>query len=208
MKNLLHSAALFVICVLTAIPVLAECPEGKSEVILMTPKGVTKTICVSDNAIPGIENAAEHSGSLIIAAECPCLDVWDGAPYPDSTQIDGTGILPVLPPSVPPDTQCTALVSSGGMRTYATWDDPTDGIPYLFSARFGYYENPSQQDDSCSAHRNVSNNPDKPEYSTVSTYSLDGQIFTDAAISPAGIYTSSMMDACKAVLAARGCVFD
>jgi hypothetical protein len=61
----------------------------------MTPKGVTKTICVSDNAIPGIENAAEHSDRVMIAPECPCLDVWDGYPYPQETTHNGT--VPPIP---------------------------------------------------------------------------------------------------------------
>ena len=46
---------------------LAECPEGKSEVILVTPSGKIKTICVPDTALPGIENAAEHSPGTIVA---------------------------------------------------------------------------------------------------------------------------------------------
>ena len=32
----------------------------------MTPSGKTKTICVSDNAIPGIENAAEHTDRILL----------------------------------------------------------------------------------------------------------------------------------------------
>ena len=52
--------------------VWAQCPEGKSEVQLTTPSGKQKTICIPDVALPGIENAAEHSNGTIIPASCPC----------------------------------------------------------------------------------------------------------------------------------------
>ena len=50
----------------------AECPDGKTEVYIVTPSGKEKIICVSDNAIPGIENAADHSATTIVPAACPC----------------------------------------------------------------------------------------------------------------------------------------
>lgn len=50
----------------------AGCPEGKFEVIMTTPSGNQKTMCVSNNAVQGIENAAEHSESILIPIDCDC----------------------------------------------------------------------------------------------------------------------------------------
>lgn len=51
---------------------LAECKAGKFEVVVTTPSGKTKTICVSENALPGILNAAEHSAATFDDF-CPCF---------------------------------------------------------------------------------------------------------------------------------------
>jgi len=64
----------------------AECKEGKSEVVLYTPSGNTNTLCVSDNALPGIENANErHKDKLDICEEvtCPCWDAETLENLPD-----------------------------------------------------------------------------------------------------------------------------
>jgi hypothetical protein len=66
------------------IPAQAECPEGKSEVQLTTPNGRQKAICVPDDALPGIENAAEHSDGTIIPSSCPCWDETDIQYYLDN----------------------------------------------------------------------------------------------------------------------------
>ena len=66
--------------------VLAECPEGKNPVQLTTPSGKTKTLCIPDAAMQGIENAADHSGGTIVTSSCPCWasqdvnDLADGNP--------------------------------------------------------------------------------------------------------------------------------
>jgi len=51
---------------------LAECKAGKVEVVIITPSGKEKTICVSENALAGFENAAEHSETTFEVA-CPCF---------------------------------------------------------------------------------------------------------------------------------------
>jgi hypothetical protein len=63
-----------------AISAFAECPEGKQPVNITTPSGKTKTLCIPDAAVQGIETAAENSGGTIVAAECPC---WTSAEVND-----------------------------------------------------------------------------------------------------------------------------
>jgi len=53
-------------------PAFANCPEGKIEVTKVTPSGKVKTHCVAEAASDGIENAGDHSGT-VIAATCPCF---------------------------------------------------------------------------------------------------------------------------------------
>ncbi len=48
------------------------CPDGKSEVVITTPSGKVKTLCISDKAVGGIENAADHAEGTIIPTGCPC----------------------------------------------------------------------------------------------------------------------------------------
>ena len=55
----------------------AECPEGKNEVLMVTPSGIQKTLCVPDTAIKGIETAAEHSSSSIVTSSCLCWTQGD-----------------------------------------------------------------------------------------------------------------------------------
>jgi hypothetical protein len=62
----------------------ASCPEGKSEIKITTPSGMEKTICVPDEAVPGIESAAEHADGTIIPSSCPCWDEDDIRYYLDS----------------------------------------------------------------------------------------------------------------------------
>ncbi len=64
----------------------AECPEGKSEVVLYTPSGKANMLCVSDNALPGIANANEHT-TLDVCEEvtCPCWDAETLENLPDIT---------------------------------------------------------------------------------------------------------------------------
>ncbi len=66
-----------VVSVFMASEVLAECPEGKNPVSITTPSGKTKTLCIPDAAVQGIENAAEHSGGTIVASNCACFSEDD-----------------------------------------------------------------------------------------------------------------------------------
>ena len=66
----------------------AQCPEGKSEIQLTTPKGIQKTICIPDNALPGVENAAEHSDGTIIPSSCPCWDEADLKYYLENKMLE------------------------------------------------------------------------------------------------------------------------
>jgi hypothetical protein len=58
---------------LTTGTALAECPEGKTEITIVNPARKVIEICVPDEAIPGIENENDNSGSTIIPAICPCF---------------------------------------------------------------------------------------------------------------------------------------
>lgn len=95
MKTYITAATLLFISFFLINTAVAECPDGMAELVIVTPSGISKTICVPDSAIPGLESAADHSPQAIVEAECPCLDVWDGPPYPDGTVV--TGVPPVLP---------------------------------------------------------------------------------------------------------------
>ena len=64
----------------------AECPEGKTDAVLYTPSGNANQVCVSDNALPGIENANQHTLGLCPEVTCPC---WDA---------DTLDNLPTIPP--------------------------------------------------------------------------------------------------------------
>ena len=63
--------SLFAIAILAS-PAFAECPEGKNEVLMVTPSGIQKTLCIPNAAIIGIETAADHSAGSIVTTECPC----------------------------------------------------------------------------------------------------------------------------------------
>jgi len=50
----------------------AECPEGRTAVTMTNEQsGKTRVLCLPDQALPGIENAADNS-SVEITAACPC----------------------------------------------------------------------------------------------------------------------------------------
>ena len=54
-----------------------ECAEGKSPVHINLPNGMQKTICLNDSALPGLQNAAEHSDGTIVPTTCPCWNETD-----------------------------------------------------------------------------------------------------------------------------------
>ena len=192
MKSYLHSTALFLICVLTSISVLAECPEGKSEVLLTTPSGKTNTMCVSDNAILGIENAAEHSVRVMIAPECPCLDVWDGEPYPAGTDYIGTASP--LPETLGAD-DCQETPGSDHTAITALTDG-AHGLTRYKAIAGGIGE---VEGDTCAVSTVYT-----PAHAQVIT--ANGALFPDETKAD-GVINDPGLQACKDLLAARGCDF-
>jgi hypothetical protein len=49
-----------------------ECPEGRVEVLIETPSGKVKILCMPAAAVDGLENAADHSQGAITPLTCPC----------------------------------------------------------------------------------------------------------------------------------------
>jgi hypothetical protein len=192
MKSYLHSTALFLICVLTSISVLAECPEGKSEVLLTTPSGKTNTMCVSDTAILRIENAAEHSDRVMIAPECPCLDVWDGEPYPAGTDYIGTASP--LPETLGAD-DCQETLGSDDAAITALSDGARGLTRYIVIAR----GNDEAEEDECAVKAIYT-----PAYARLIT--ANGALFPDETKAD-GVINDPGLQACKDLLAARGCDF-
>jgi len=80
-KIIICSVVVLVLSMFFFSPSFAGCPEGKSEIQLITPSGIQKSICVADEALPGIENAADQSDGTIIPSSCPCWNADDIAYY-------------------------------------------------------------------------------------------------------------------------------
>lgn len=51
----------------------AECPVGKSPVVMTTPSGKVHELCVPDTAVTGLEHAIGGSG-VNITGTCPCFE--------------------------------------------------------------------------------------------------------------------------------------
>ena len=60
----------------------AECPPNKESLTLITPSGISKTLCVPDQALRGLENAAENS-PLVITTPPPRCGGIAGFACPD-----------------------------------------------------------------------------------------------------------------------------
>jgi hypothetical protein len=75
--SLISVVAVSICIVFLASTAQAECPEGKSEVLMTTPSGKQKVMCIPDAAVPGLENAADNSPGTIIPTTCPCWSVDD-----------------------------------------------------------------------------------------------------------------------------------
>ena len=198
-SNIPSLALVFLFLLVPSLPAIAECPEGKSEVVIVTPNGISKTICVSDDAIPGIENAAEHSAQFAIEPECPCLDMWDGTPYPEGTDV--TGSPPSLPEVIPSGTICYGLAvtstnhdSMGYVQVVITQPDG-DIQTFAASSLSTIGKSPGY----CDAY----NQKDPQDIAQFES----NAIFSDWKYSPGDLYTSPTMDACKALLEDRGCGF-
>ncbi len=76
-KRLKVVLGIVAIALAVALPASAQCPEGKSEILIVTPSGRDKVRCVPDQALPGIENAADHSAGTVLPADCPCFTAED-----------------------------------------------------------------------------------------------------------------------------------
>lgn len=101
-KTLIYNVFVLVLSMCFYSTSFGECPEGKSEIQLITPSGIQKSICVPDEAIPGIENAAENSEGTIIPSSCPCWNADDISYYETQRVIDfctySDGLLECLGP--------------------------------------------------------------------------------------------------------------
>ena len=65
MKISINSCAIaLVLLVFPTSNLQAACPEGKMSVLVSTPSGKTKEICVSERAVKGIDTAARHSKTI------------------------------------------------------------------------------------------------------------------------------------------------
>jgi len=107
--------ALLIIGICAAQLSYAECPDGKAAVVVVTPSGISKDICVAQAAIPGLESAPDHAATEL-GPSCPCADLWMGDYQEgDELQTSGGSAIPVLPPSLDGYT-CTA--SNGYIAAY------------------------------------------------------------------------------------------
>ena len=66
----------------------AQCPEGRTRVIVTTPNA-QKVLCIPDEAVPGLENADEHSAGNITPNMCPCFNENDIAGTTCFFDVDG-----------------------------------------------------------------------------------------------------------------------
>jgi len=83
-KTIICSVVVLVLSMFFFSTSFAGCPEGKSEVQVTTPSGKQKVLCMPDQALPGLENAADHSDGTIIPSSCPCWNESDIAYYDSS----------------------------------------------------------------------------------------------------------------------------
>lgn len=193
MKHGSLRASLLMICIFAAQAVAAQCPEGKSEVVVVTPSGVSKNICVAQAAIPGIENAANNEVIEIVPV-CPCVDVWTGV-YSDDVTVDGT------PPALPVDltgSQCDAVDTPNLSAVVVALAEGFSGL------RFGTDTNPTGgTGDLCYAQRF---NPDSTR-DTAYTTAPFATLYPQEIIGN-GTIDDPRLHACRQFLASRGCTFN
>lgn len=72
---LISTATMFVILLLMGSPALAECPDDRVGVTIITPAGRVISICVPENVVDNIGGP----GDVVIAATCPCYTADDVA---------------------------------------------------------------------------------------------------------------------------------
>jgi len=77
MKTIFFEITLIITSLLFVVSAWGACPDGKSEIQLITPSGRVKFMCVPDAALPGLDNAADHSDGTIVPTGCPCWDEAD-----------------------------------------------------------------------------------------------------------------------------------
>jgi len=188
-------ASLLMICIFAAQAASAQCPEGKAEVVVVTPSGVSKNICVAQAAIPGIENAANNE-VIEIAPVCPCVDVWTGV-YSDDVAITGT------PPTLPADltgTTCSAFMlppyigAGAGVRALRRTSETTE-TGFLTATI-------ESQADSCTAAIFVNGQPAHQAILAVPFQTL----YPQENLSTANI-DDPRLEACRQYLDDRGCTF-
>jgi hypothetical protein len=134
-------AMIFTLPTLLVLPgsVWAACEPDESEIVIVTPSGKMRILCIPAAAVDGIENAADHSPGTIVAAVCPCfsqadIDAISGVEcFPgalgkclddfSATCGDGTTVFGV---SSEGDSQCSSFTytcSSSGMSQVITVDE-------------------------------------------------------------------------------------
>lgn len=91
---------------------------------MYTPSGNANSVCVSDNALSGIENANEHHTTLDVCPEvtCPC---WDADTLANLPELDGAD--PINPGCL--DDYDLAnfqaeYLGGPGLNVLAVWDAP------------------------------------------------------------------------------------
>lgn len=184
MRTTSRIAAVLFLSFLAAGHAIAQCPDGKSEVVVVTPSGLSKTICVSDNALPGIETAAENAVlDVVPPPACPCLDLWMGIYSPAVTVVGS-------PPVLPADLAAWQCGVNHGVIT-------TELVAFIvhvaaFVARH-------QVDDGGTCVANVHLDEHNIAYQL--------NVFTDAEQYGNGIIESPQLAACKQILVDRGCNF-
>jgi hypothetical protein len=183
-------SSLLMICIFALHAVAAQCPEGKSEVTVVTPNGVSKTICVGSKAIEGLEAAQEYAPVDLPLSACPCFSLWTGT-YSQDTYVTGS------PPVLPKDLSNYACVSyreaSSINLGYLSAAGP--GLDDYFAAVVQLAED-GRHIDGCVAGSN----------SDGSVAQSIGSLFPDEDLGD-GTITDTRMQACQTILESRGCPF-
>lgn len=170
----------------------AECPAGKSEVIVVTPSGNSKNICIAQQALPAIENAA--NGEVIqLAATCPCEGVWTGQ-YTDETLVAGEP--PILPDPVTDVVYCRVGNHADYTQVVLLTQDPATSIYTAYVAKTESYPG-----DSC-----IAGWPAGSITNYAVTRAAEGTVFTQEIIGN-GVVDDPRLEACRQFLEDRGCNF-
>lgn len=182
------SSTLLLIGIFTAHTASAQCPEGKSEIVIVTPNGVAKNICVQDDAISGLEQA-QHNSPIDLSQVCPCIPVWTGR-YTQDTQVVGTP--PVLPESLS-GYSCGLFRGGPPAQSIVLAIEP-DGPAFAAGAR-----GVNGDFDRCIAASSSTSPESTATYERPGGELFPEEIFTDAIIN------DPRLAACRDFLVDRGC---